>query len=250
MRWATVRAASLRGWVCPMVPRMPRPSSRQIFGSWVVLPDPVWPATMTTWCSEMALAISSRRSLTGRSGYVIAGTAASRVATSASATANCSAMCWSFSDPALPRRFLRRRLSRAASRIVRPSRRFRSSRNSRSLSLDGSDTPARLDLVGRPVVEHLREGFERRRRCTVGRLEVDAQREAEVGDAVDHPLVQVDHQLPLLRGLGFRQPPDERLFVGDSGVAGVLDQPVDQTDARLDPRDEAERQQYLGAMVA
>ncbi|SHV19081.1 Uncharacterised protein [Mycobacteroides abscessus subsp. abscessus] len=48
MRSATVRAASLRGWVWPMVPRIPRPNSRQILGSCVVFPDPVAPATTTT----------------------------------------------------------------------------------------------------------------------------------------------------------------------------------------------------------
>ena len=48
--------------------RRPRPSSRQIFGSWVVLPDPVSPARITTWLSRMARAISSRRWLTGSSG--------------------------------------------------------------------------------------------------------------------------------------------------------------------------------------
>ncbi len=48
-RSATVRAAIRRGWVCPIMPRTPRPSSRQIFGIWVVLPEPVSPATMTTW---------------------------------------------------------------------------------------------------------------------------------------------------------------------------------------------------------
>ena len=48
MRSATVRAASLRGWVCPMVPRTPRPSSRQILGIWVVFPEPVSPAITTT----------------------------------------------------------------------------------------------------------------------------------------------------------------------------------------------------------
>ncbi|CAM5630580.1 hypothetical protein SAURM35S_09920 [Streptomyces aurantiogriseus] len=48
-RSATVRAAIRRGWVCPIMPWTPRPSSRQIFGIWVVLPDPVSPATMTTW---------------------------------------------------------------------------------------------------------------------------------------------------------------------------------------------------------
>ncbi len=65
MRSEMVRAASRRGCVCPM---LSRPSSRQIFGSCVVLPDPVAPATMTTWLSRMASAISSRIRLTGSSG--------------------------------------------------------------------------------------------------------------------------------------------------------------------------------------
>ena len=46
IRSATVRAASRRGWVWAIVPAIPRPSSRQIFGSWVVLPLPVSPATI------------------------------------------------------------------------------------------------------------------------------------------------------------------------------------------------------------
>ena len=46
----------------------PRPSSRQIFGSWVVFPEPVSPATITTWWSRIAAAMSSRRWLTGSSG--------------------------------------------------------------------------------------------------------------------------------------------------------------------------------------
>ncbi|SLJ82497.1 Uncharacterised protein [Mycobacteroides abscessus subsp. abscessus] len=65
MRSATVRAARRRGWVWPMVPRMPRPSSRQILGIWVVLPEPVSPATTTTWLAAMAAAMSSRWALTG-----------------------------------------------------------------------------------------------------------------------------------------------------------------------------------------
>src|ERR1700712_5572868 len=68
MRWPTVRAASRRGWVWPMVPRIPRPSSRQILGSWVVLPEPVSPATTTTWLSRMAAAMSSCRSVIGSAG--------------------------------------------------------------------------------------------------------------------------------------------------------------------------------------
>ena len=64
---ATARAAIRRGWVCPMVPRTPRPSSRRIFGSCVVLPEPVSPATTTTWWSRIAAAMSSRRAAIGRS---------------------------------------------------------------------------------------------------------------------------------------------------------------------------------------
>ena len=36
-----------------------------ILGSWVVLPEPVSPQTMTTWCSPSARMISSRRPETG-----------------------------------------------------------------------------------------------------------------------------------------------------------------------------------------
>ena len=67
MRAATVRAARRRGWVWPIIPRTPRPSSRQILGIWVVFPEPVSPATITTWWSRMAAAMSSRRALTGSS---------------------------------------------------------------------------------------------------------------------------------------------------------------------------------------
>lgn len=56
------------------MPFCPRPSSRQIFGSCVVLPEPVSPETMITWLSSKALAISARRPETGKSsGYVIGG---------------------------------------------------------------------------------------------------------------------------------------------------------------------------------
>ncbi len=65
MRLATVRAASRRGWVCPIIPSTPRPSSRQILGIWVVFPEPVSPATITTWWSRMASLISWRRSEIG-----------------------------------------------------------------------------------------------------------------------------------------------------------------------------------------
>ena len=65
MRSAIVRAAILRGWVCPM---LSKPSSMSIFGIWVVFPEPVAPATITTWLPRIASSISSLRWLTGRSG--------------------------------------------------------------------------------------------------------------------------------------------------------------------------------------
>src|SRR5579864_3672523 len=50
-----------------MSPAIPRPSSRQIFGSCVVLPEPVSPQTITTWCEAIACAISARLAEIGRS---------------------------------------------------------------------------------------------------------------------------------------------------------------------------------------
>ena len=47
-RSATARAAMRRGWVQPIMPAVPRPASRHILGSWVVLPLPVSPMTMST----------------------------------------------------------------------------------------------------------------------------------------------------------------------------------------------------------
>ncbi len=44
---------------------LPRPSASAIFGSCVVLPEPVSPQTITTWCARMAAMISSRRAETG-----------------------------------------------------------------------------------------------------------------------------------------------------------------------------------------
>ena len=74
MRLATLLAAMRRGWVwpisLPLVPsgalQRPRPSARAIFGNCVVLPEPVSPQTMMTWCCAMAAMMSSRRALTGR----------------------------------------------------------------------------------------------------------------------------------------------------------------------------------------
>ncbi|EXI65317.1 MAG: hypothetical protein AW07_04717 [Candidatus Accumulibacter sp. SK-11] len=67
MRAAVARAAIRRGCVWPIRPHVPRPSSRQIFGICVVLPEPVSPQTITTGCFAISAAISSRRVLTGRS---------------------------------------------------------------------------------------------------------------------------------------------------------------------------------------
>ena len=58
-------AATRRGWVTAMRASLPRPARRQILGIWVVLPEPVSPATMTTGCSRTAARISSARRLIG-----------------------------------------------------------------------------------------------------------------------------------------------------------------------------------------
>ncbi len=60
------------------------PEFEQIFGSCVVLPEPVSPQTITTWCSPIARAMSARRALTGSSsGYSGLGQAARRCSSSA-----------------------------------------------------------------------------------------------------------------------------------------------------------------------
>lgn len=61
-RLATDIAATLRGCVHPILPRVPRPISAQYCVICVVLPEPVSPMTTSTWFSAMAL-ISSRFSL-------------------------------------------------------------------------------------------------------------------------------------------------------------------------------------------
>ena len=67
---AIVRAATRRGCVCPITPATPRPASRHNFGSWVLLPEPVSSATITTWLSRIVASSSSCRSLIGsESGY-------------------------------------------------------------------------------------------------------------------------------------------------------------------------------------
>ncbi len=54
-------------WVWPISPFAPRPASRHSLGSWVLLPEPVSPATITTWWSRMSSTSSSRRAVMGRS---------------------------------------------------------------------------------------------------------------------------------------------------------------------------------------
>src|SRR6185295_4833325 len=68
MRAATERAAMRRGCVWPIRPALPRPMSSSILGSWVVLPEPVSPQTMTTGFASTAAQISSRRPLIGSAG--------------------------------------------------------------------------------------------------------------------------------------------------------------------------------------
>ena len=76
------RAARRRGWVWPIMAPTPRPSSRQSFGIWVDLPDPVSPAITTTWLSRIVSRISWRRWVIGSSaGYAISGTLARRCLT-------------------------------------------------------------------------------------------------------------------------------------------------------------------------
>ncbi len=64
---ATSVAAMRRGWVTPMCASRPRPMARQILGSWVVLPEPVSPATMTTGWVSIAAAMSRTRAEIGSS---------------------------------------------------------------------------------------------------------------------------------------------------------------------------------------
>jgi hypothetical protein len=67
-RAATLIAAMRLGCVTPIRALTPRPIARAIFGSWVVFPDPVAPATMTTGCSSIAAAMSRTRAEIGSSG--------------------------------------------------------------------------------------------------------------------------------------------------------------------------------------
>ncbi len=116
-RSATVRAAIRRGCVWPIRPLTPRPSSRQILGICVVFPEPVSPATITTWWSRIASRMASFFWLTGNcSGYVIAGTTARRAATRRSEVAMASAISASTAARASGLRILRAPSSRRPSR--------------------------------------------------------------------------------------------------------------------------------------
>ncbi len=120
MRVATARAASLRGCVWPMRPRSPRPMSRQIFGSCVVLPEPVSPQTITTWCSRMAAPIASARCETGSSGgYATPGRRAARASRRPTAASTARARR-SHSGPGARCRCARsmRRMSACASTLI------------------------------------------------------------------------------------------------------------------------------------
>ncbi|CAM5389821.1 hypothetical protein SBADM41S_08947 [Streptomyces badius] len=93
----------------------------QIFGSCVVFPDPVSPATITTWWSRIASRISSFFWLTGSSsGYDRAGSRAARAASRSAAfpasAAISSSTDWRASGLRMRRAPSRRRPSRFASR--------------------------------------------------------------------------------------------------------------------------------------
>src|ERR1035438_7273217 len=67
-RRETERAATRRGCVHAMRPRTPTRAARHMFGIWVVFPEPVSPARMTTWFACIASVISSARAVIGGSG--------------------------------------------------------------------------------------------------------------------------------------------------------------------------------------
>ena len=48
-----------RGWMQPMVPKIPRFSASEIFGNCVAFPHVVAPQTITAWFAAMALWISA-----------------------------------------------------------------------------------------------------------------------------------------------------------------------------------------------
>ena len=74
---------------------------------------------------------------------------------------------------------------------------------------------------------------------------MNAQREAEVDNSVDDPLVEVNQRSPFDGWLTRGQLPNESLFLCDLFIPRIFDQPVDEADVRLQLRHEAERQQDL-----
>jgi hypothetical protein len=114
IRGAVARAAIRRGCVWPIRPVVPRPSSRQIFGICVVLPEPVSPQTITTGCLAISAAISSRRPLTGRSSANAGfGSRSRRAATAARERSSRASLSASHASRRAPKR---RRESRASER--------------------------------------------------------------------------------------------------------------------------------------
>ena len=88
------RAATRRGWVQAMRAWRPKPASRHILGIWVVLPEPVSPAMMTTGCSLTAWTISSFQAVMGRSaGYESCGRRSSRCCRIWRERLACAAIC-------------------------------------------------------------------------------------------------------------------------------------------------------------
>ena len=99
-----------------------------------------------------------------------------------------------------------------------------------------------LGRLRSPVVQQLGEERERGRGHPVRGLEVDADREAQRADAVDHAPVEVQQEAAALGLLGLRQAQDERLLLRDRRVARVLDEPADEAHVALELGDPAERQ--------
>ena len=58
--------------------------------------------------------------------------------------------------------------------------------------------------------------------------------------AVEDSFVKIDQWLLAFGGLGGGEVPHELLLFGHRGVTGILDQPVDESDAGFDLRHEAE----------
>ena len=155
-------AATRRGWVTAMRAPRPRPARRHILGIWVVLPEPVSPATITTGCSRTAAWISSARprigSCSGKSRVIDFRDRRRRARACRERRAR-SAM-WS-------RSWTRRRGGRPRDRASR-SRRSRRPRRTRSESRQSSRPSSRAASLtsGGDAAELMSvEGRGRKRRC-------------------------------------------------------------------------------------